>query len=118
MKNEDLRFQLENLLTGATKPSKIVGRGKKNARMLASCFLRLQIHNIENPTSRVSDVYINSDGSAFRSIESAKRSKVFMEFTSGTHSESECVKEFGVIPAPGEDGFMVYAIKQSSNDKR
>tara|TARA_Y100000780_G_C13694801_1_gene421045 strand:+ start:216 stop:560 length:345 start_codon:yes stop_codon:yes gene_type:complete len=110
MRNEEARFMLANLLAGAVKPSKIVGAGYKQAKMQASCYLRKIIHNDENPSFKVSQVFTNTNGTAFRSEESAKRSNVYNELSLGTHPLSDQVSQYGVIEAPGEDGFMVYIV--------
>jgi hypothetical protein len=110
MRNEEARFMLANLLCGAVKPSKIIGTGHRNAKMQASCHLRKVIHNNENPSFRVSQVFVNSNGNAFRSEESAKRSNIYTELSLGVHPQSKQILKFGVIEAPGEDGFMVYTI--------
>lgn len=115
MRNENARFMLANLLSGAVKPSKIVGTGYKQAKMQASCYLRKIIHNDENPGFTVSKVFTNTNGTAFRSEESAKRSNIYNELSLGIHPLSDQVEQFGVIEAPGEDGFMVYIICKTTN---
>lgn len=109
--SEDYRNDLTLLLKGILKPREIVGGGYRNAKKVASGWLRKQIHNSENPKQKISHIEVSSSGKAFSSVENAQRSKVYQALVAGTFtsiSDREYVTDFNVIPATIGDGYEVY----------
>jgi len=101
---------LSGLLSGTVKPSRVVGRGYKNPKSVASAWLRKEIHNLENLTAKVDKVVVTSSGKAFSSDTRAMMSKCYRSLVDGSYGvrDKVIITDYGVMPAPGGDGKMVY----------
>ena len=73
-----------NLMAGIIKPSKIVGRGYKSPKSVASAWLLKEIHNAENPKSKVSELLVMTNGKPFGSEAKAMASKAYKALIDGT----------------------------------
>jgi hypothetical protein len=92
-----------NLLSGIIKPSKIVGRGYKSPKSVASAWLLKQIHNAENPQSKVSGLMVMTNGKPFSSEAKAMASKGYKALIDGTIqllADNTYVSDYGVMPSP------------------
>lgn len=112
MQDEKQRYltMLHNLLAGKITPRSVVGTGYVNAKQVASECIRKQIHNIENPSQKVVDVYVSSSGAAYKSELLAMKSKVYQSILNNTFKaiNNFVITDYGVMPAPGGDGYMMY----------
>ncbi|WP_447018474.1 hypothetical protein [Shewanella algae] len=109
---DEYKLLLNQLLNRQISPATVVGRGYKNPRLTASAWIRQQWHNLENPNNRVDFVGVTSTGKAYVSEAKAIRSKDHQALVEGTFkliSDCSTVVDYGVMPAPGGDGYMVYA---------
>ncbi|MBW0298864.1 hypothetical protein B4P00_22120 [Shewanella xiamenensis] len=102
---------LKGLLEGTVKPRTIIGTGYNNPKSAASAWLRMQLHNIENPNSKIHYVCVTSSGKAYESESKAMKSKAYQTLVGGTFNaiNNASVKDFGVIPSRFGDGYEVYA---------
>lgn len=92
-----------NLMAGFIKPSKIIGRGYKNPKSVASAWLLKQIHNAENPLCKVSDLLVMTNGKPYSSEAKAMSSKAYKALTDAKFqllADNAYVKDFGVMPCP------------------
>lgn len=109
-KIEDLFKDLKGLLDGIIKPRRIVGTGYTYPKSVASAWLRKEIHNLESPTCKVDHVCVTSSGKAYRTETMAMKSEVYQNLVKGTFKTitNSIVNDYGVMTAPGSDGYMIY----------
>lgn len=116
MEQERYNTMLTQLMAGAIKPSSVVGRGYKYPKSVASSWIRTQIHNQENPNSKISDCYVTTSGKPFPTESKAMASEGYKLLVAGKFkliSDRFYVKDYGVMPAPGGDGgYVVYTINE------
>ncbi|WP_282109337.1 hypothetical protein [Shewanella algicola] len=110
-KIEEYFAYLKALLDAKITPSAIVGKGYVYPKSVASAWLRKEIHNMENPTVKVDHVSVTTSGKAFGSESKAMKSSVYKSLQAGQFKaiNNATVVDFGVMTAPGGDGFMIYA---------
>ncbi len=107
----ELQSDLNGLMNGSVKPSKIVGRGYKNPKQVAAQWLRSEMHNESNPSCKVSQVHVSSSGKGFSSESTAIKSKTYKSLLSGEYKliNNATVTDYGVMPTPDNDaGYMIY----------
>jgi hypothetical protein len=107
--NEHLT-SLKQLLSGEIRPKSIVGSGYVYPKAVASEWLRKEVHNLENPNTKVAEVYVSTSGKAFKSEALAMKSKAYQAILNNTYHaiNNVVIRDYGVMPAPGADGYMVY----------
>jgi hypothetical protein len=110
-KIEEYSAYLNDLLAGNITASAIVGKGYVNPKSVASAWLRMNIHNMTNPKSVVEYVSVTKSGKAFATENNAMMSSVYKTLQAGQFKaiNNAEVVDFGVMVAPGGDGFMIYA---------
>jgi hypothetical protein len=110
--SELIKYQtmLGQLLNGQITPRSVVGRGYKNARQVASGWIRMQLHNLQNPKMAVSQIHVSSSGTAYRSESLAMKSRVYRELIENTYQtiNGARVVDFGVMPSAFGDGYEIY----------
>lgn len=104
---------LKQLMAGAIRASKIVGQGGyKYPKSVASAWLRAKIHNAANPDNTISECFVMTNGQPFATESKAKTSKAYTDASQGTMqliSETQEVKDYGVMPDPaGGGGYVVF----------
>lgn len=112
--SERIEYQtmLSQLLNGQITPRSVIGAGYKNARQVASGWIRTQLHNLENPSANVSQIHVSSSGKAFSTEGRAIKSKVHKHllFNNYPTIDGSVVSEFGVMPATVGDGYEIYVV--------
>lgn len=107
---EEHKNTISNVINGTVKPSQIVGTGYKYPKRVASGWLRKQIHNIENPNSLISEIFVTTSGKAFLSEVKAMASTTYQQLANNcfrTINNSRVV-DYGVMPATIGDGYEIY----------
>ena len=104
---------LSNLLAGKIKPAKIIGRGGyKYPKSAASAWLLKQIHNKENPNSKISDCFVMTNGKPFPTESKAMQSDSYQSLLAGKFglmSDRAYVSDYGVMASPcGNGGYVGY----------
>lgn len=106
--------QLSQLMNGTITGTSIVGRGYKSPKGVASEWLRKEIHNLQNPNTKVDDLYLQKNGKPYPTELKAKQSAAYLQLVEGTFeliTDGLIVSDYGVMPAPGDDdGYCVYII--------
>lgn len=107
----EYKEMLKQLKSGQITPRTVVGAGYKNGRAVAHEWLTVQILNAQLPRNeQLSDVFGSASGTAFTSIGSATRSKVYQALQSGTFTTISGlpVVDFGIRPGLENIGFLVW----------
>lgn len=109
-KAREYRKMLEHLKLGLITPRSVVGKGYKNARVVAINWLKTQIHNALNEDNKVSQLHGNSNGENFASREKAMRSPVYKSLENGDALlvSGLIVTEYGVCNSAVGGGFLVF----------
>lgn len=106
--------QLTQLMNGTITGTSIVGRGYKSPKGVASQWLRKEIHNIEYPNAKISDLYVQKNGKPYPTELKAKQSAAYRQLVEGTFeliTDGLMVSEYGVMPVPGDDeGYCVFIV--------
>ncbi|MAI66117.1 MAG: hypothetical protein CL600_14840 [Alteromonas sp.] len=116
--------QLTQLLTGELKPRQIIGTGYKYPKSVASAWLRKEIHNEQNPSQSVSDLFVQTNGAPFTSEKKAKCSKMYQQLVKGSFeliTRNLIVSDYGVMPAPTsgiDEGYCIYIETASAKSQR
>ncbi|GIU41025.1 hypothetical protein TUM3794_20450 [Shewanella colwelliana] len=111
-KVDEYKLLLKQLLNREISPATVVGKGYKNPRRTASAWLRQQLHNLENPNSRIAFIGVASTGKAYASEAKAMKSADYQALAAGNFkllTDALIVVDYGVMPGPGDDGYVVYA---------
>ncbi|MBT0587970.1 hypothetical protein [Alteromonas oceanisediminis] len=115
----EYQTMLNNLLNGNITPRSVIGSGYKNGKQVASGWIRTQLHNLANPSQKVSQIHVASSGKAYSSEMHAMKSKVYtqMLFNDYTTIDGSVVNDFGVMPATLGDGYEIYVVTKHSKGK-
>lgn len=108
-----LNEKLSALLAGRVKASSIVGTGYKNAKKVASEYIRTQIANADlSEENKVSKVLVTSSGAAFKKESLATSSKAYTELNQGSSDlfAHKKITDFGVWPSSFGDGYEIYVV--------
>lgn len=111
LKVDKYLMDLNRLLAGTVMASHIIGKGYCNPISVASAWLRMQIHNLENPNSNIHYIGVTSNGKAYKTVNSAMKSKAYQSLVDGTFKvlNNSNVVDYGVIASRYGDGYEVYA---------
>lgn len=99
------------LMSGQTKPSKIVGGGYKNAKQVAAQWLMREMYNVLNVYNKISQIHVASNGKGFSSEARAMQSKTYQSLVNGEYKllNGCVVSGYGVLPTPNDsNSFMIY----------
>ena len=108
-----LNEKLTGLLAGGIKASSIVGTGYKNARKVASEYIRTQIANADlSEENKVSTVLVTSSGAAFKKESLATSSRAYNKLNQGDSDlfYNKKITDFGVWPSAFGDGYEIYVV--------
>lgn len=109
----DYKNELDGLLAGNVKPSKVVGGGYKNGKAVASGWLRMNLLQQLNPSKfKLAHIMTSSSGKAFKTEAKAKSSKSYKHLNQAMLDKDENVTINGRVISNIElvkmfDGFVI-----------